>query len=127
LIPPLVNYGYAGQTLLLTELSLPANFTADTLIIKADVDWLVCEEICIPADASFELTLAVAGQSELADNQQPVAFFVAGNELVDHSASQQIESQNGSLLLQQALNTYFTAGPAEVEIVIIDAADQGYS
>jgi thiol:disulfide interchange protein len=165
LIPPLVNYGYAGQTLLLTELSLPANFTSDTLTIKADVAWLVCEEICIPVDASFRLTVAVAGQSELAGNQQPlfataratlpigteilgdyaisggafsaqlsaalpqppVAFFVAGSELVDHAASQQIVSQNSSVLLQQALNTYFSAAPSEVEIVLVDAAGQGYS
>ena len=164
-IPPLVNYGFAGQTLLLSELTLPADFAQGTLTIKADVDWLVCEEVCIPADASFELTLAVGNQSELAVSQQslfsaaraslpiatdilgdytisggafsaqlsaalpqpPVAFFVAGGELVDHAASQQIVTQNGSVLLQQALNTYFTEAPARVEIVLVNAAGQGYN
>ncbi|KKO44533.1 thiol:disulfide interchange protein [Arsukibacterium ikkense] len=164
-IPPLVNYGFAGQTLLLTELTLPADYAQNTLTIDADVDWLVCEEICIPADASFSLTLAVAEQGKLATQQPlfararaslplpldssgaefalsggafsaaipyglplaPVAFFVAGTELVDHAASQQIVLQDGNLLLQQALNTYFTAAPAAVEVVLVDASGQGYS
>lgn len=165
IIPPLVNYGYAGQTLLLTELSIPADYAADSLTIYADVDWLVCEEICIPADASFELTLAVAGQSELAASQQPlfnkaraalplptgitgdyaisggafsaelseqlpqppVAFFVAATELVDHAASQQLVSQPAGWLLQQAINTYFSSAPQQVEVVLVDATGQGYS
>ncbi|WP_019677217.1 protein-disulfide reductase DsbD family protein [Arsukibacterium perlucidum] len=165
LIPPLVNYGYAGQTLLLTELTIPAGYTADSLTINAEVDWLVCEEICIPADASFTLTLNVGGQAGLAVSQQPlfekaraalplktgavgdyaisggafsaaldaqlpqppVAFFVAGTELVDHAAAQQIVLQDGSLLLQQALNTYFSDPPEQVDVVLIDAAGQGYS
>tara|TARA_B100001059_G_scaffold93153_1_gene92316 strand:+ start:55682 stop:57736 length:2055 start_codon:yes stop_codon:yes gene_type:complete len=164
-IPPLVNYGFAGQTLLLSDLTLPADYAQDTVTIQADVDWLVCEEVCIPADASFELTLPVASQSELAVSQQPlfssaraslpittdilgdyaisggafsaqlsaalpqppVAFFVAGGELVDHAASQQIITQEGSVLLQQALNTYFTEAPFAVEIVLVDTAGQGYS
>lgn len=165
IIPPLVNYGYAGQTLLLSELTLPADYPDNSLRIKAAVDWLVCEEICIPAAASFELTLAVAGNSERATDQRalfaqaraalpaaiattgdyaisggafsavvaysqpqaPVGFFVAGTELVDHAAIQQIVlQQDGKLLLQQALNTYFSKAPEQVEVVLVDEAGQGY-
>ncbi|WP_213995182.1 protein-disulfide reductase DsbD domain-containing protein [Arsukibacterium sp.] len=163
-IPPLVNYGFAGQTLLLTDITVPADYAADSLTISADVDWLVCEEICIPADASFELTLNVAGQPELAASQQPLfvkarqalpldtgivaeyaisggafsavldhalpqrprAFFVAGTELVDHAAPQQIVEQDGKVLLQQAANTYFSSAPGLTEVVLVDADGQGY-
>ncbi|MBV2130958.1 protein-disulfide reductase DsbD family protein [Arsukibacterium indicum] len=164
-IPPLVNYGFAGQTLLLTDVTIPTDYPADSLTIKADVDWLVCEEICIPADASFELTLAVASNSELGVSQQPlfnqarsslpvktgitgdyaisggafsaelmeplpqppVAFFVAGTELVDHAAAQQLVPQASGLLLQQAINTYFSNAPQQVEVVLVDAEGKGYS
>ncbi|CAM5219103.1 protein-disulfide reductase DsbD domain-containing protein [Alishewanella longhuensis] len=52
-IPPMMNYGFAGPTVLLTELKIPADFALSELDIAAKVDWLVCEEICIPADAQF--------------------------------------------------------------------------
>ncbi len=63
-IPPLMNYGFAGPTILLQQIQIPADFAAPELAIAAEVDWLVCEEVCIPTSASFELTLAVAPSSE---------------------------------------------------------------
>jgi thiol:disulfide interchange protein DsbD len=64
-VPPLVNYGYENQSILLVQLQIPADFTATELFINAQVDWLVCQEICIPATASFSLTLPVAKTAEL--------------------------------------------------------------
>lgn len=58
-VPPLVNYGFEGPTILVSELTIPADFKHSQLPIKAKVDWLVCKEICIPAEASFELNLPV--------------------------------------------------------------------
>ena len=66
-IPPLVNYGYENQTVLLTQLTLPADYTSSSLPLKATVDWLVCQEICIPASAQLVLTLPVAATSVLSD------------------------------------------------------------
>lgn len=156
-IPPLVNYGFAGDTVLLTELTLPPNYQSDSLPIQLQVDWLVCEDVCIPAEAQFSLSLPVAAQPVLADDYQalftqaerqlPVVlansgsfdtsggafsavidwpqaqpvqqFFVAAAELVDHAAVQHITLQQGQLLLQQPLNTYFTAAPPQLELVVI--------
>lgn len=58
-VPPLVNYGFEGPTILVSELTVPANYKNSQLVIKAKVDWLVCKEVCIPAEASFELNLPV--------------------------------------------------------------------
>ncbi|MBU1555444.1 MAG: thioredoxin family protein [Gammaproteobacteria bacterium] len=69
-IPPLVNYGFAGATVLLTELTLPAGYSADTLPIQLQADWLVCEEVCIPAEAQFSLTLPVGNSAILAEEYQ---------------------------------------------------------
>ncbi|WP_288741978.1 protein-disulfide reductase DsbD domain-containing protein [uncultured Rheinheimera sp.] len=69
-VPPLVNYGFEGPTILVSELSIPVDFKGSQLQIKAKVDWLVCKEICIPADASFELNLPVTQTAVLATDYQ---------------------------------------------------------
>ncbi|PKM17190.1 MAG: thiol:disulfide interchange protein [Gammaproteobacteria bacterium HGW-Gammaproteobacteria-15] len=65
-IPPLVNYGFEGSTVLLSDLSVAADYAADTIDIQLQADWLVCEEICIPAEAQFSLTLPVGSDAILA-------------------------------------------------------------
>ena len=61
-VPPLVNYGYEGEVLLLNEISTAADFVSGaTTTLNARADWLVCKEICIPEGADLSLTLPVAG------------------------------------------------------------------
>ena len=71
-IPPLMNYGFEGPTVLLSQLTVPADFRGDQLSIRARADWLVCEEICIPADAEFALTLPVGQAAVLSDSATAV-------------------------------------------------------
>ena len=163
-LPPLMNYGFEGQTILLSELSIAPDYAADSIDIRLQADWLVCEEVCIPADAQFSLTLPVAAESlpseqyqglfTQAQQQLPVPlnndasfdtsggafsavldwpqgaqvrqFFVAASELVDHAAAQQISLHNGQLMLQQPLNTYFTAAPEQLALVVV-TDDNAYS
>lgn len=67
---PITSYGYAGEVWLLTDITPPpALVPGGTVSIAADVDWLVCREICIPERASLTLPLGVAAEqagSELA-------------------------------------------------------------
>lgn len=67
-VPPLVNYGFEGQTILLSDLTVASDYQADTLPISLKVDWLVCEEVCIPAEAEFSLVLPVAAKAVLAED-----------------------------------------------------------
>ena len=162
-IAPLVNYGFDGDTVLLVDVQIAEDYAQTSVPIAVKADWLVCEEICIPAEASFNLTLPV-GEAVLATEQQALfvdarqrlpkplnvegyfdtsagafsavitldtplqvdAFFVAGTELVDHASAQQILLQGKQLLLQQPLNTYFSAAPAQTELVLT-GADGAYS
>ena len=71
-IPPLVNYGYENQAVLLTQLTLPADYSAASLQLIANVDWLVCKEICIPASAELRLTLPVAATAVLSAEAAPL-------------------------------------------------------
>lgn len=163
-LPPLMNYGFEGQTILLSELSIAPDYNADSISIQLQADWLVCEEVCIPAEAEFSLTLPVAGTAIAAVDYSALfarakqrlplplavqgqfdvsggafsavinlpeatnisAFFVAAGELVDHAAAQQISLDGTQLLLQQPLNTYFSAAPEQLELVLI-ADDVAYS
>jgi thiol:disulfide interchange protein/DsbC/DsbD-like thiol-disulfide interchange protein len=60
-VGPLMNYGYEGEVLLLTELDVPASWSAGTpLTIGAKADWLICKEVCIPGGATLSLTLPTA-------------------------------------------------------------------
>jgi len=56
LLPPLVTYGYEMETLILAEITPPAEQPLPAKIkIGADLDWLVCKEICLPGKASLDL------------------------------------------------------------------------
>jgi len=60
-VGPLMNHGYEGEILLVSELhSSIAPSGGDPLTIAARVDWLVCKDICIPDGADVLLTLPVA-------------------------------------------------------------------
>jgi thiol:disulfide interchange protein DsbD len=59
-VGPLVNYGYEGEVLLLTDIASTADVGgAATVTLAARADWLVCKEICIPEGADLTLTLPV--------------------------------------------------------------------
>lgn len=61
----LYNYGYEGETYLLAPLTIDAAATAGNITLRAEADWLVCKEVCIPEHASLALPLAI-GNSTIA-------------------------------------------------------------
>ncbi len=56
-VGPLTNYGYSDEVILLSNITIPETASGSSFDIKADVRWLVCEEICIPEQAPVELSL----------------------------------------------------------------------
>jgi thiol:disulfide interchange protein DsbD len=67
-VGPLTNFGYEGEIFLLTDIQVPAGLAAGTAVpITAKADWLVCEEICIPGDATFSFMLPVSNEPAAAD------------------------------------------------------------
>ena len=57
---PLTSYGYSDDVLLITEISPPADLPADTTItIEASAYWLICADICLPAEEHLSTTLVV--------------------------------------------------------------------
>jgi DsbC/DsbD-like thiol-disulfide interchange protein len=55
-----VNFGYEEEVLLITDIEAsPTVNQGETIIIEADVEWLVCKEECLPGKASLSMRLAV--------------------------------------------------------------------
>ncbi len=65
--PEVVSYGYEREALLLVRLTVPASAKFGSQVsVKAKVDWLVCQDGCIPAKAQSEIRLSV-GSKRLPD------------------------------------------------------------
>lgn len=57
-VGPLMNYGYKGGVVLLTRITPPEALEGDRAPrFVADARWLVCEEICVPEEATLGLDL----------------------------------------------------------------------
>lgn len=72
-VGPVMNYGYENEVTLLSTIRVPESARAgDAFPIRATVDWLVCEEICIPEQVELSLSLPVVGKGLSAGISQPV-------------------------------------------------------
>ena len=78
----LISYGFEDTVTLIVPIRAPETLElGKTLSIKADVFWLICKEVCLPGDASFDLDL-VSGKSAVKSAKAPV-FAVAREHLPD--------------------------------------------
>ncbi len=80
-VPPLANYGYSRDVLLLVPLGVPATASGDAVALRAHVDWLVCKDVCIPGSADLSLDLPLVQGSVTPDPRWIDAFARARNEL----------------------------------------------
>ncbi len=98
----LINYGYDGEHLLPVTLSIPGDLPIDRpLRLEARADWLVCEEICIPGDATLVLELPVSDQEPVMDSAAAEWFAWADArrpEAVDWPA--RFSTESGQLSVQ---------------------------
>lgn len=63
MIGPVANYGYEDEVTLLSKIKLPETLRpGENFSLRAVVDWLVCEEICIPEQVTLSLSLPVVGK-----------------------------------------------------------------
>ncbi|WP_086464004.1 protein-disulfide reductase DsbD family protein [Oceanibaculum nanhaiense] len=81
-VGPLMNYGYEGEVTLLTDIAVPADApVGGSFPIRATVDWLVCEEICIPEQVALSLDLpVVAAGADAGPNTGPAHPAIAAAE-----------------------------------------------
>jgi len=69
----LVTFTYEHEVFLPMPLQVPADFGGDRFDFSATIEWQVCDEICIPGEAQFSLSLPV-GETLETDPQWQTAF-----------------------------------------------------
>jgi thiol:disulfide interchange protein DsbD len=111
---PLMNYGYHGDVYLLVQLT-PSNRELkkhETLTFRADANWLVCEENCIPESATLNLTLPITNDEPPLDERWRSVFTEARHALPKPSPWQ----------------TYFSYAPNQLKLYLdipqVDASQQ---
>lgn len=60
----MINYGYEDTTYLVTKLNIRE---AKDFKIRANIDWLMCETVCIPGSASLDIEIKKVGKLETYD------------------------------------------------------------
>src|SRR5438046_294056 len=63
------TYGYENEVLLMQEITPPQKLDNSPVKLSADVNWLVCEKICIPGSATLQLELPTSTTSEAANTE----------------------------------------------------------
>jgi thiol:disulfide interchange protein DsbD len=58
-VGPLAIFGYDHEVLLVARIAVPDHIDAETIELRASVDWLACREACVPGDTSLVLSLPV--------------------------------------------------------------------
>ena len=73
--PGFISYAYDGEVFLLVKAKAPANLKpGETIEIKVDSNWLICEEMCVPGSAKVVLDLQVVeGQGEASEWSDEIA------------------------------------------------------
>ena len=57
----ILTFGYETENLLLVEISPPSSLkSGSSIVLKADVNWLECEKLCVPGSEQVEIKLPVA-------------------------------------------------------------------
>jgi thiol:disulfide interchange protein len=62
-------YGYRDEVLLMQKITPPPSISDSTVTLAADANWLVCEKICIPGNASLRLELPKSTTSGPANSE----------------------------------------------------------
>ena len=99
-VGPLMNYGYEDEVTLLTDIAVPADVpVGGTFPIRATVDWLVCEEVCIPEQVELGLDLPVVAAGSDAGPAHPAIAAAEARLPADSPWAARFEAGNGTLRL----------------------------
>lgn len=120
----IVSYGYAKQAYYLIPITFAKTINLHNVLIKADVDYLVCEQECIPEFASLTLPLRIANKTILSQQAEKVrALLQQLPKAYPANVSFSVNQKNITLnipidQLQQQIKTayFFSEQPSVVDI-----------
>jgi thiol:disulfide interchange protein DsbD len=59
----LVSYGYEDEVALLATVAVPPEYAGDTIRLEGSARWLICADVCLPATAEVEASVAVGART----------------------------------------------------------------
>src|ERR1700756_5357477 len=66
-----IDYGYEGRVLLPVPMQVPADYkSGKPVMLSADIRYLICREVCIPAKAQASLAIPPANASSVAADRE---------------------------------------------------------
>lgn len=68
-IGPLMNYGYEEASTLLIPLTVSSSYSANSVPVSVDIEWLVCEIECVPQDGTWQADIPV-GDMQVSETSQ---------------------------------------------------------
>lgn len=75
---PLTSYGYSDEVFLLSTVTPPANLEPGTEVhLEGKATWLICADICLPAEANLRLTLPIRAEPSAQSERWQDAFAEA--------------------------------------------------
>lgn len=95
---PLMNFGFSGETVLLTSFEVPKTIIGKMVDVTAKISWLVCHDICIPEVKEFHFNLPVTQSDAKPTNP---ALFRSARAAIPETASWQatLEERDQTLAL----------------------------
>lgn len=79
--PPLMSFGYRDEVLLIVEITPPQDLVSGgRVVLEGDAYWLICSDICLPAEQHVTLELPVAQSARLDERWAPT--FAATRDLL---------------------------------------------
>ncbi len=98
----LVAYGYTGSVLLLSEITPPADLKlSEPVSLHADVNWLACNDACVPGSAQLDLALPVS-ESAPELNAAATTLFSQAREALpqDESGNVEVKTETDEIVMK---------------------------
>ncbi len=71
---PMTSYGYSDEVVLPVTITPPEGLSpGDSVTVEGKAEWLICADICLPAEADVQTTLAVASTSQPSPQAEAIA------------------------------------------------------
>lgn len=97
---PLLNFGYNKKATYLVDLNVPSNYAQDSIAVTADIELLVCSDICIPETKEIKIDIPVSKADAIPTATDAPLFADARAQIPETVAWQgMVEEANNALML----------------------------
>jgi thiol:disulfide interchange protein len=62
----MVNYGYHDEVVLFADFAIPADFSAQSINLDLEIEWLICKDICVPEFGTYKVQIPAQDATDAA-------------------------------------------------------------